>query len=202
MGNNISSICSCNESNTNEHSFVSLIMIIFHKQNESNNGTNKTRANQFDKTHRKSRAIKSSSAISDIETSDYLMENSRMDLALTIKMNEEVVYEGPLLNDKKNGNGIIKTKNNTLIYEGEFKDDLYDGEGLLFLDQSLIYSGSFKNGKKNGKGLLFSNENKYRYDGEWKDDLKNGEGTETNPDGSSFVGQFLNNKKNGKGKEF
>lgn len=149
---------------------------------------------------KKTRAHRGSIGFSDIETADFMADSLRNEISTSVKLNNELTYEGQMLMGKKNGKGVIKNNLSQMVYEGEFKEDLYDGEGVLVLENGLVYSGSFSRGKRHGKGLLFSNEDKFRYEGEWKHDMKFGNGTETYPDGTSYVGEFSNNKKNGKGR--
>jgi hypothetical protein len=154
--------------------------------------------NNSDEMLKKSRAVRNS-GLTDADTADYLLDNLKYDFTNSMKINDNLYYEGQMFNGKRNGKGTIKTVNGQLVYEGHFKDDLYEGDGLWISEQGLIYTGNFTQGKRNGRGILFSNESKYRYDGEWKDDMKCGKGSETNPDGSTYIGEFCNNKKNGQG---
>ena len=53
-------------------------------------------------------------------------------------------------NDKKNGLGILTSKNGDQ-YIGEFLNDQKSGKGKLTTDIS-VYEGDFLNGKYNGSG--------------------------------------------------
>ena len=55
---------------------------------------------------------------------------------------------GGLANGKKSGKGIIKKITGEIVYEGDFKDDLYDGNGMLYLEEGLTYTGQFSKGMK------------------------------------------------------
>ena len=116
-----------------------------------------------------------------------------------IKLSDDTVYLGSLVCGKKVGKGIIKKITGEIIYEGDFKDDLFDGNGMLYLEEGLTYTGQFVKGMKHGRGFLFSADRSYKYTGNWLEDLKSGDGTETYPDGSVYIGNFLLGKKDGKG---
>lgn len=116
-----------------------------------------------------------------------------------IRLSDETVYIGNLSNGKKTGKGIIKKITGEILYEGDFKDDLFEGNGMLYLDEGLTFTGQFSKGMKHGRGFLFSADRTYKYTGNWEDDLKSGDGTETYPDGSVYIGNFRFGKKDGKG---
>lgn len=139
-------------------------------------------------------------SMSDIETGDALFDSLKLDVtSLAMKMGDDLIYDGQIVNGKKNGKGVIKNSSGITIYDGLFKDDLYEGEGTLIYENGFIFSGLFLKGKRNGKGMLFSNDEKYRYEGHWSNDVKSGSGTESYPDGSYYIGEFSQNKKNGNG---
>jgi hypothetical protein len=117
-----------------------------------------------------------------------------------IRLSDDTIYIGNLVHGKKTGKGIIKKITGEIVYEGDFKDDLFEGNGMLYLDEGLTFTGQFSKGMKHGRGFLFSADRTYKYTGNWEDDLKCGDGTETYPDGSVYIGNFRLGKKDGKGK--
>lgn len=114
-----------------------------------------------------------------------------------------------------------------LFYDGQFKNGVFDGTGMMVLDEyDEVYKGKFKKGKKNGDGIIRDEDNKIIVRGTWKNDilvygieyydtnkvlydghangykghvLKNGKGTEWENDNEYFVGTFKNDSKEGKG---
>ena len=139
-------------------------------------------------------------SMSDIETGDALFESLKMDMnSLTVKMSDDLVYNGQMLSGRRHGKGVIKNASGLTIYDGYFKDDLYEGEGTLVYDNGFVYNGQFERGKRTNKGFLFSSDEKYKYEGQWANDVKSGNGTESYPDGSYYTGEFSLNKKNGRG---
>ena len=71
------------------------------------------------------------------------------------------IYEGELVNGKRNGKGKMEYTNGD-IYEGLFKDDLKAGKGKMIYANGNIYEGFFAKDRPSGKGkLLYKNGNIY-----------------------------------------
>ena len=100
-------------------------------------------------------------------------------------------YNGEWLNSKKNGKGILTTKD--YKYEGEYFNDLFQGKGIL-TTKDYKYDGEWLNGKKSGKGILTTKD--YKYDGEWLNDEKSGQGIETTKD-YKYDGEWADGRKEG-----
>ena len=80
----------------------------------------------------------------------------------------DIMYEGSLLNGKRNGQGKEYYSNGELKFEGEFLYN-YKIKGKEYLNGNLEYEGEYLLDKKwNGKG--------YDKDGKLKYELKNGNG--------------------------
>lgn len=58
---------------------------------------------------------------------------------------QEDVYEGEYLNDKKNGYGRYRWGNG-IIYEGHFKNDLKHGEGKIIYENGKVVSHTWNKG--------------------------------------------------------
>ena len=122
-----------------------------------------------------------------------------------IKTNE-LIFEGKLMNGKKNGFGKLYDEGN-LIYEGEWKNNEKNGFGKLYGDSQLIFEGFegiFLNGKEwEGKGTIICfNEvlgNIEKYIGSISEGKMNGEGKKISKDGNivyveytEYEGNFVN----------
>ena len=106
-------------------------------------------------------------------------------------------YNGEFSEGRKNGNGVIKYKNQTR-YEGTFKNDRHDGYGKLIQLDGEIFEGEWKNGKINGNGVrLHSNGDKYI--GSYVNNIRNGQGHYIFINGDSYNGNWVNGKANGLG---
>ena len=106
-------------------------------------------------------------------------------------------YKGEFSEGRKNGNGVIKYKNQTR-YEGTFKNDRHDGYGKLIQLDGEIFEGEWKNGKINGNGVrLHSNGDKYI--GSYVNNIRNGQGHYIFINGDSYNGNWVNGKANGLG---
>ena len=69
------------------------------------------------------------------------------------------VYEGELLDFKRNGTGKL-TIGDTLVYEGEWKNGLYHGQGRLTYQDGGTYVGAFAYGRREGEGNYVSSNGK------------------------------------------
>ena len=67
----------------------------------------------------------------------------------------ELIYEGGLLNGKKNGKGKEYDKDGKLEYEGEYLNGEKNGKVKIYYNNGkLEYEGEYLNGEKNGKGKV------------------------------------------------
>jgi len=138
-------------------------------------------------------------------------------------------YKGKMLNEKKNGIGIIyyysgrikyigNFQNDYLIgiikyiykngncYIGESKNQLQNGKGILKdkdKDGRILYKGFFEEGKIQGFGMYYYYEKGNYYVGEWKNGLKHGFGIIYYDENkkTKYIGTFENDKYNGYGEE-
>ena len=103
-------------------------------------------------------------------------------------------------NKKMNVKGILYNKiNNEIIYEGELIDGKCDGKGKYIFETGDYYVGLFKNGLREGKGIQYYKNNKIQYEGMWKEDKRNGSGKYYYENEDYFIGFWKNNEKVGKG---
>ena len=84
------------------------------------------------------------------------------------------IYEGELVNGKKNGKGKMEYTNGD-VYEGLFKDDLKIGKGKMIYANGNIYEGFFAKDRPSGKGKL-KIKNIGVYEGEFYEGKFNGKG--------------------------
>ena len=87
----------------------------------------------------------------------------------------EYIYNGPIINGKMNGNGIIifnkyLSYDNIRKYEGELKDNLFDGYSKIIYKDNNIFIGNFKNGKREGHGILYDNNSNIILNNIWTND--------------------------------
>lgn len=75
--------------------------------------------------------------------------------------------------NKANGFGILSRQQEELIYQGEFLNDKKHGIGFDYLDGTISYKGEFKYDERTGLGSTVYSENAF-YLGEWKNGLHNG----------------------------
>ena len=99
-------------------------------------------------------------------------------------------YDGPLLQEKRHGNGIMTFRNGNK-YHGEFVKDQFDGAGEYIWADGRTYVGEFKGDKIQGKGIAHWPDGRV-YDGEWIADLADGHGMLTMSDSRVFEGIFRN----------
>ena len=120
-------------------------------------------------------------------------------------INNILIYEGQYLNGERNGKG--KEYNITgdyLEYEGEFLNNTRNGKGKEYHHNGIIKKeGEYINGDINGIGKEYNEKGKLIYEGEYLKGYRNGNGKEYNDDGILiFEGKYLNGQRTGKGKEY
>ena len=115
----------------------------------------------------------------------------------------KLVYEGGLLNGKRNGKGKEYNKvDESLIYEGEFLDENKNGKGKDYYNGKVIFEGEYLKGRKwNGIG--------YNENGEKAVEIKEGNGKIKGDYWEYFSnsklkieGQYLKGEINGKVEEY
>ena len=137
-----------------------------------------------------------------------IMLNDKREIKGTMIYSNGAKYEGQWRNDKKNGKGIFTSSHYFnckykvgMKYEGEFKDDKFDGYGITSYTNGDKFEGEWKNNKQYGKGVV-SYFDGSKYDGEWKDGKFDGIGIFYLKNGERFEGKFFDNKYNGYGKYY
>ena len=92
----------------------------------------------------------------------------------------KLLYDGELLNGKRNGKGKEFNNNGKLIFEGTFENGKrWNGKGKEYNKEGeLIFEGEYKEGKRwNGKGKEYNNEGELMFEGEYKEGNRwNGKG--------------------------
>lgn len=106
-------------------------------------------------------------------------------------------YEGPLVNGKKSGRGVMGFPSGSR-YEGDFVDDDLTGKGVYVNSDGYHYEGDFVDGVPNGKGASFV-PNDSRYEGDFVDAKLDGKGVIVYANGNRYEGNWANNEMNGKG---
>ena len=90
--------------------------------------------------------------------------------------NLSLVYNGPIVNSKMNGNGYIiytLNKENPLYksYKGELQNNYYNGVGIITFTNGDVFIGNFSKGKKNGPGKMYNSNGDLTMDNIWKNDI-------------------------------
>ena len=100
----------------------------------------------------------------------------------------KLIFEGEILNGKKNGKGKEYDEKGNIKYIGEYSND------------KMILKG---NEFKNGFAHQYNNNNQLVFEGEFLNGIRNGKGKEYNNSGHIiFEGEYLKGLRNGKGKEY
>ena len=133
--------------------------------------------------------------------------NGKREIKGIMKYKNGSKYEGQWKNDKRHGKGIYTTQNYNnpnyagILYEGEFNNDKIEGYGIGKYSSGDQYEGEWKNNKQYGRGIL-NYIGGGKYVGEWKYGKLNGEGIYYLKIGERFEGKFIDNKYNGYGKYY
>jgi len=116
-----------------------------------------------------------------------------------------VIYEGEMVDSKREGRGIC-LYNNGMLYEGEWKRNKEHGYGKLMTSdrKKIVYEGEWERGKIAGTGAYYFGSSDplqpdSRYIGEFRENLRNGTGRYFLPDGSIYDGQWRDGTMNGLG---
>lgn len=89
------------------------------------------------------------------------MRGNKTGICKFYKYKDGTLYQGEVVNGKKQGKGKLTSLDATL-YEGQFENDKIKGEGVLLLPDGLtVYRGNFEGEKFHGKGVLYNSRFKY-----------------------------------------
>ena len=94
---------------------------------------------------------------------------------------------------------IKKTYANGDSYEGEVVNNQKNGQGIMTFANGKIYDGHWDNDKIHGCGLMIFSKDE-SYDGSWVNNIKSGTGIRKSANGDIYIGDYLNDEKNGEGK--
>lgn len=114
-----------------------------------------------------------------------------------IKMFKDSCYKGELLNNKRNGAGVMIYRK-CRLYEGYWQGDNRHGKGMERYSNGNRYEGDFKANKPHGKGV-YTWVNGEVYEGEWANGLKQGQGIWKGIFGDSYIGEWKESKADGYG---
>jgi len=107
------------------------------------------------------------------------------------------LYEGDLVNGKKEGNGTFWCKGRDR-YQGQWKNDEMNGIGAFYHYFGGRYWGEWANNKFHGSGTYYFTSGK-KYNGNWNRGVKDGQGTLYHPDKNRYEGMWALDKKHGEG---
>jgi serine/threonine protein kinase len=111
--------------------------------------------------------------------------------------NNELKYEGELVENKMNGSGSFYLDNGD-IYIGQFEQDKINGFGTVYYKNGDKYTGQFKENQIDGKGTFYYNNERIKgdkYIGELKNGKRHGQGVYCSSDGSTYEGNWKNGEK-------
>ena len=144
----------------------------------------------------------------DIGKYEGIILNDKREINGIMIYNNGSRYEGEWKNDKRSGKGVFissyyfNCENNIgFKYEGEFVNDKFEGYGKALYTNGDIYEGEWKNNKQYGRGTL-TNIGGTKYVGDWINGIFEGNGIYYMNNGERYEGHFSNNKYNGYGKYF
>ena len=98
--------------------------------------------------------ISNSNILSDIDETPIINNCAAPEIInFSKKEYENGTYEGSLIGNKREGQGIMKYKSGD-IYEGEYKKDKKHGKGIYISADGYKYEGEFFEGLREGKGKI------------------------------------------------
>ena len=117
------------------------------------------------------------------------------------KIYPEGMYEGEMVNNKREGKGKFTYLNNERflgkVYTGDWKNDMREGKGMEVWPDGEKFEGNFKNDKREGKGIYYY-QNGERHEGEYKNGKKEGLGIYFYNNGDIKFCHYYNNNPVGK----
>ena len=131
-----------------------------------------------------------------IEEYEIINKNTKMG---KFRKKGELCFVGLLVNDLREGRGILFHKNNKKIYEGEFHDNKYEGKGKLYNNIGGYYIGDFIDGLYFGKGKKYDKNNNLIYEGDFAFGKEEGKGKKIYENGNYYIGDFIGGKREGNG---
>jgi hypothetical protein len=114
-----------------------------------------------------------------------------------ISMSSQEFYEGPFLNGKRHGLGVLIKLNGEGKFLGRFRDGSYERGTLITSEYT--YVGFFKENVFHGRGTLVHIDGSI-YEGNFRRGVFSGVGKLVNQFGDQYVGSFRAGKKQGYGK--
>lgn len=109
------------------------------------------------------------------------------------------LYEGPYVEQRKDGSNAVCKFADGSVYEGEVKRGKIHGTGkLVYPDNKKVYEGEFKDGKQHGRGK-FTDTDGSTYEGQFVDGLMQGRGKMTYPNKTVYEGDWKDGFKHGDG---
>jgi hypothetical protein len=115
-----------------------------------------------------------------------------------IRTAEGDVYTGGVVNDLKEGTGVMVYAGQNTTFNGTFKQD-EPVQGTMTYFDNKKYVGQLKNGAWHGKGTL-SYADATKYEGEFRNGVQHGKGVYTFSDGSVYKGESVMGAYEGTGK--
>ena len=92
---------------------------------------------------------------------------------------DKLLFEGKLINGKRNGEGIEYYENGKIKFIGEYLNGKRNGQGKEYYDNGeKKFEGVYLNGKRNGKGKEYYDNGKLYFEGEYLNGARYGKGKE------------------------
>jgi len=118
--------------------------------------------------------------------------------ARTQKYDSGATYTGAMVNNKRQGLGVLDTPKG-YHYEGQWANDSATGLGVSNDEANKErYEGEWRNGDRNGRGV-YTWPTGQKFEGEYRDGARNGLGVLTQADGEREEVQWQDGKANGRG---
>lgn len=114
-----------------------------------------------------------------------------------IELDNGDVYEGPIVDDQRSGQGSYEWQDGRR-FEGTFANDRMQGQGTYSWPDGRTYTGEFNAGQREGKGTL-AWPNGDTYTGDFLADQRTGKGTLRWANNDIYEGDFVEGKRTGSG---
>ena len=81
-----------------------------------------------------------------------------------------------MVDNKREGAGILCDQNGNIRYKGDWVNDQREGFGKYNYENGDYYEGQWKNGLENGFGKLYNENGNIKYKGDWVNGKREGFG--------------------------
>ena len=109
----------------------------------------------------------------------------------------EGIYEGQVINNRREGKGFFYYTEEGKSYNGEWKNDMREGRGIETWEDGDKFEGYFINGQREGRGIYYFHDGD-RFEGQYRNGKREGPGIYYYKNGDRKISNYFNDNSVGK----